>query len=108
MVFHLLGAISINGKSAKPSDSSMISSIKSRGVVVFHLLGAMCKKIACFLTYSGFFGIPEFRTNFSPSDGKILLGQTDTLIRQRINSGINLSKVLTSDGCFWFMAMGKA
>ena len=74
----------------------------------------MCKKIACFLTYSGFFGIPEFRTNFSPSDGKILLGQTDTLIRQRINSGINLSKVLTStglvpiDGCFWFMAMGKA
>ena len=68
----------------------------------------LCKKIACFLTYSGFFGIPEFRTNFSPSDGKILLGQTDTLIRQRINSGINLSKVLTSDGCFWFMAMGKA
>ena len=92
----------------KSSDSSMISSIKSRSVVVFHLLGAMCKKIACFSTYSGFFGIPEFRTNFSPSDGKILLGQTDTLIRQRINSGINLSKVLTSDGCFWFMAMGKA
>ena len=43
----------------------------------------MCEKIACFSTYSGFFGIPEFRTNFSPSDGKILLGQTDTLIRQR-------------------------
>ena len=96
-------------KSAKPSDSSMISSKgSSQGVEVFHLLGAMCKKIACFSTYSGFFGIPEFRTNFSPSDGKILLGQTDTLIRQRINSGINLSKVLTSDGCFWFMAMGKA
>ena len=93
----------------KSSDSSMISSIgSSQGMVVFHLLGAMFEKIACFSTYSGFFGIPEFRTNFSPSDGKILLGQTDTLIRQRINSGINLSKVLTSDGCFWFMAMGKA
>ena len=62
----------------------------------------MCEKIACFSTYSGFFGIPEFRTNFSPSDGKILLGQTDTLIRQR-----KLIRELIYP-CFWLMAMGKA